>query len=223
MIRKLKIWILWIVTLAMTNGCDDRVTQVSREAANRQAKQNTVMAELHQQVTAGTHELVAADAKARSEIVGVHRDLQSKHARLDTGWSALAAERRQIASERRTESVLAPFVPFLGGTLLVIILLGFCWYPVGNAHPNDSRDFRLEDFLVREIVPDEPPLLGGDKDRHGRGASALRESRPKEQSYADSVHRQQRRRLRELHRQPHGMTVGELSNAKSGRPRPATI
>jgi hypothetical protein len=166
MVRKLKMWILWIATLIVTSGCDDRVTQVAREAANRQAQQNTVMAELHQEVATGTRELVAADAKARGDIVGVHHDLQSERARLDTGWNALETERRQIASQRRTESLLGPLVPLIAGTVLVIVLLGFCWSAVGAAHTSDSRDCRLEDFLVREILPDEtPPLLFGVKDR----------------------------------------------------------
>ena len=97
MVRKLKMRILWTTTLAAMGGCDDRVTQVAREAANRQAQQNTVMAELHQEVAAGTRELVAADAKARGDIVGVHHDLQSDSPdphRLE----CTRTERQQIAS-----------------------------------------------------------------------------------------------------------------------------
>jgi hypothetical protein len=178
MFRKLKMWILWIVTVIAIAGCDDRVTQVAREAANRQAQQNTVMAELHQQVATGTRELVAADAKARGDIVGVHHDLQSERARLDTGWNALETERRQIASQRRTESFLAPLVPLITGSVLVIVLLGFCWYAVGAAHSSESRDFMLEDFLVREILPDEPSLLFGDPAREPLMGPAGTDHRP---------------------------------------------
>jgi hypothetical protein len=161
MYRKLKVWILWIATLAATSGCDSRVTQVAREAANRQAQQNTVMAELHQEVAAGTHELVAADAKARGDIVGVHHDLQSERTRLDTGWSALETEWRQIASQRRTDSFLTALAPLLTGGVLVILLLGFCWYALGKSHSSNGRDFVLDDFLIREIVPNEPVLFRG--------------------------------------------------------------
>ena len=45
MVHNLKTWILGIAILAALSGCNDRVTQVAREAANRQAQQNTVMAE----------------------------------------------------------------------------------------------------------------------------------------------------------------------------------
>ena len=169
MFQKLKMWILWTTTLAALSGCDGRVTQVAREAANRQAQQNTVMAELHQEVAAGTHELVAADAKARGDIVGVHHDLQSERTRLDTGWSALETERQQIASQRRTDSFLTALAPLLTGGVLVIVLLGFCWYAVGKSHSSDGRDFVLDDFLIREILPDEPPLLvGADREQLAR-------------------------------------------------------
>src|SRR5215212_1731394 len=90
-------WTLWIALIGVTSGCDDRPTQIAREAANRQAQQNTAMSELNKQVAGGTRELVAADAQARKEIVGVHRDLQTERTRLDTAWGALEKERQHIA------------------------------------------------------------------------------------------------------------------------------
>jgi hypothetical protein len=53
-----------------SSGCDERVAQVAREAADRQAQQNQSMAELQGHVAAGTRKLVEADAQARQEIVG---------------------------------------------------------------------------------------------------------------------------------------------------------
>ena len=114
--------------LAVTHGCDDRATQIAREAADRQAQQNTAMAELNKEVASGTHQLVEADAQARKEIVGVHHDLQAERTRLDSGWNELEGERRQIAGQRRTESMLVPVTTLVGGGLLVVVLLGFCWY-----------------------------------------------------------------------------------------------
>src|SRR3954454_13340430 len=99
-----KTWILSITLFAATHGCDDKATQIAREAADRQAQQNTEMAQVNKEVAAGSHQLVEADAKARQEIVGVHRDLQAERSRLDSGWSELQADRRAIISELRTES-----------------------------------------------------------------------------------------------------------------------
>src|SRR3954447_14007693 len=113
-----KTLILSITLLAATNGCDDRVSQIAREAADRQAQQNTEMAQLNKEVASGSHQLVEADAKARQDIVGVHHDLQSERTRLDTSWSELESERREIAGQRRTESMLVSLSSAIGGVSL---------------------------------------------------------------------------------------------------------
>ena len=122
----------WIA-LILISGCDDRVAQVAREAADRQAQQNTEMARLNKEVASGSHQLVEADARARKEIVGVHHDLQGERQRLASGWDDLERERQQIASERRTESMLVPAAEIVGTVLVVSLLLGFCWYLLAAA------------------------------------------------------------------------------------------
>src|SRR4051794_23484157 len=92
-------WILWITVIGMMSGCDEDATQIAREAANRQAQQNTAMSELNKEVAGSTRELVAADSQARKEIVGVHHELQAERTRLDTGWDSLEKERQRIAAE----------------------------------------------------------------------------------------------------------------------------
>jgi hypothetical protein len=134
-------------------------TRIAREAADRQAQQNTAMAELNKEVAGGTRRLVGADAQARKEIVGVHRDLQAERSRLDTNWNALETERRQIAGQRRTESMLVPATQILGGTALAIVLLGFCWYALVASRRSDDTDAQLNELLIGEILPDGPPLL----------------------------------------------------------------
>ena len=114
--RNVTTWIGRIVLVILISGCDDRATQIAREAANRQAQQNTAMADLNKEVASGTHQLVEADAQARKEIVGVHHELQAERTRLDTGWNSLEQERRQIAGQRRTESMLVPVIQ-AGGLL----------------------------------------------------------------------------------------------------------
>ena len=137
----------WIaILIALTNGCDDRVTQVAREAADRQAQQNTAMANI-----------VEADAKARQEIVGVHRDLQAERTRLDTGWTALESDRKEIAGERRTESALALMTTIAGSILLTAVLLGFCWFVLIGAR-QDGASVELTELVVRELLLEQHPL-----------------------------------------------------------------
>jgi cobalamin biosynthesis Mg chelatase CobN len=147
--------ILSITLFAATNGCDDKATQIAREAADRQAQQNTEMAQLNKEVASGSHQLVEADAKARTEIVGVHHDLQAERERIDTSRSELESERREIAGQRRTESMLIP----VSGLLLLVVLLGFCWYALVASRRSENSDAQLTELLIQEIVPNEPSLL----------------------------------------------------------------
>jgi hypothetical protein len=160
-----KRWLLPILLpLLATGSCsDDRAVQISREAADRQAQQNTAMVNLQKEVASGSSKLVEADAQARKEIVGVHHDLQSERTRLDTSWKDLENERRQIAGQRRTESMLVSVCELLDGISLVLVLLGFCWYALVATRRGDETDALLNQLLVQEMLPDEPTrlVLGG--------------------------------------------------------------
>lgn len=153
---KLPIAIHWIVLTILISGCDDRAAQIAREAADRQAQQNTAMADLNKEVASGTHRLVEADAQARKEVVGVHRDLQAERARLDSGWGELERERRRIAGERRTESLLAPTVQTAGLLAVVALVLGFCWYALMKIRDKDELECSVTDFLIEEVFADKP-------------------------------------------------------------------
>ena len=152
---------LILILLTLMSGCDDAATRITREAADRQAQQNTAMAKLNQEVASGTHQLVAADAEARKEIVIVHHDLQAERSKLDSNWNSLEDERRELAGQRRTESWLSSMSSIIGGMLLTAMLLGFCWHAVFAATHGDSHA-ELNELLVAEITSDEPKLgIGG--------------------------------------------------------------
>lgn len=146
---------LIIVALIATMGCDNSATHIAREAADRQAQQNTTMAELNKEVAAGSHQLVEADAQARKEIVGVHRDLQAERSRLDTNWNTLEEERRDLAGQRRTESMLASMTQMIGVVALTAMLLGFCWYLLVAARRDDIIP-ELSDLLIQDLLTDAP-------------------------------------------------------------------
>jgi hypothetical protein len=148
--------IVWIVTVILINGCDDRTAQIAREAADRQAQQNTAMAELNKEVAGGTHRLVEADAQARKEIVGVHRDLQAERSRLDSGRDDLEQERRRIAGQRRNESLLAPTVQTTCLLAVVALVLGFCWYALMKVGQSGELESVATDLLFDEVLTDAP-------------------------------------------------------------------
>ncbi len=143
--------------MVVTSGCNDEVGGVAREAANRQAQQNTEMAQLNKEVASGTRGLVEADAQARKEIIGVHHELQSERSRLDAGRDVLEEERHLIADQRRTESMFVTLAQLCGGILLLIVLLGFCWYVLIAGRRNDDSHVALNELLVCEFLSKESP------------------------------------------------------------------
>jgi hypothetical protein len=149
---------LTLVLIAIV-GCDDAASRVAREAANRQAQQNTAMAELNKEVASGTHRLVEADSQARRDIIGVHHELQSERARLDAGRDALEQDRRRIASDRRTESLFASMAPIVGGTILLIVLLGFSWYALVAGRSADDSVPELSELLLDEVLAVDQPQI----------------------------------------------------------------
>jgi hypothetical protein len=151
--------IVGILLLTLASGCDERATQIAIEAADRQAQQNTAMAELNAEVADGTRRLVEADALARKEVLTAHRELQAERNRLESGWTVLDQDRRQIARLRQTESVFVPGITLIGGIAVVIVLLAFCWYAVVASRCNDDAAAELNELLICEFLADQPPLL----------------------------------------------------------------
>lgn len=47
----------------------------------------------------------------------------------------------------------------VGSLLLVVVLLGFCWYALVAVRHGDDTDAELNELLIHEILPDQPPLL----------------------------------------------------------------
>jgi hypothetical protein len=140
-------------------GCDDRATKIASEAADRQAQQNTVVTDLNKEVTSGSHQLVEADAKARQAIIGVHHDFEAERARLDQGWNQLENDRRELAGERRTDSILVVISKLGGAGLLVLGSLAFCWFVLIGAQRGNSY-VELNEFVLNEFLSDSPTVVG---------------------------------------------------------------
>ena len=142
-------------------GCSDsaEVARVATEAADRQAKQNEEMARVTGQVAEGSRKLVEADAAARKEIVGVHRDLQAERKTLGEQWNALEGERQSIAQDRRTESMLVPVAQAIGGLLLAVVVIGFCWSLLFGLRKTDGSDSDINELLLQEFAAEQPRLL----------------------------------------------------------------
>ena len=158
-------WIVSCHLVIVAVGCDERVAQVAREAADRQAEQNRTMAELHEEVAAGTRSLVEADSQARRELVAAQRELHVERNQLDRGRDALERERRAMAAERRTVSLLVPALESLGAVLVVLVVIGFSWYALVRLRSDDVADTELVELLVQELADEQLPRLPSDSNQ----------------------------------------------------------
>jgi hypothetical protein len=156
--------LLVVTTLSMLVGCEDddthkQVAIIATQAADRQAQQNTEMAQLNREVAEGTRRMVEADAEARKEIVSVHQELQAERATLTTGFDKLEVERKEIAQQRRTESMLVPAAKLIGSTCVVIAVLVFCISVIHGRRHDDAIEAELNNLLIQELTSDQPRLL----------------------------------------------------------------
>ncbi|MEX2306903.1 MAG: hypothetical protein WD738_04895 [Pirellulales bacterium] len=71
--------------------------------------------------------------------------------------------------------MLVPVTKLVGGLVLVVVLLGFCWYALMAGHRSDDAD-QLNEHLIQVILSDEPPLLSTSL----RRPSLIGQSRPDE-------------------------------------------
>jgi hypothetical protein len=184
-----------IVALVWTIGCDERVVEVAREAADRQAAQNEQMGELQKEVAYGTRSLVEADAAARKEIVGVHRDLQAERRQLGTSWNDLESQRQQVARQRRIESVLVPLAGAVTGVALLVVLLSFLRQLLASSQTTESIDAEFQNLLVEHVLAIEMRSA----DVIGQGSEARIPIAPTESTATSST--PSKRESGHLHRQ----------------------
>ena len=147
-------WILLLFGpfLALLGGCasDERVVTVAREAADRQAQQSDHLAET-----------VRAETQAHQEMARLQRDMQAHQAEIGRQRDALEAERREIAQQRRTESLLAPMMESFGLLLAVALVLGFCWSLLIGLHREGEPEHTAvaNELLLQELILQQPEAL----------------------------------------------------------------
>lgn len=150
--KPLKLLPMLLVTILVT-GCQSesaRVSRIAEQAMHQQSQQNEEMARLNREVTAATERLVEADAESRREILTAHQSLTQQR-------DALEEERREIASQRVQESLLAPLLWSLGTLTLCLIPVAVAVL-VLRQHTTDETEC-LNNVLIDELVTDQPRLL----------------------------------------------------------------
>jgi len=162
--------------MLMTTGCsdpgDERLAEMSRQSSREQARQNERSAEQNRQIAAASRHLVEQDARARKALIETHADLQkSLHAErtgIDRQREELEQERREIATQRHRDPIIAAVLTDIGLTLACLLPLLLAAYVLYSLNHSGSESEVLTELLIQEMTakpsqrllpPDAPPRL----------------------------------------------------------------
>ena len=143
-------------------GCDEdpnrHLAEMTEKYIERQAAQGRQMAELQHEVAKGARRLVEADAETREDMVALQREVQGELAELGRQRDLLEDERRQLATSRYRDPIIAAAVTDIGFTLACLLPLVVCWYFLhGRVEPADDQ--AVVEVLLEDLVIDKPLLL----------------------------------------------------------------
>ena len=155
--------ILLLLAILGCNNSDDRLVELSREHAVRQAETQRQMIDLQKEVAEGSRQLVQSDAKAREELTGLQRNLRSDQAEIHHGRDQLETERREIAAQRYRDPIVAAILTDIGIVLACMLPLVLCGYVLWSAYRAGESDSAVAELLVQEMVASEPRLLLSDR------------------------------------------------------------
>jgi hypothetical protein len=158
--RASPIWTTLIPVLFAAIGCnsgDERLIDLSRQSADRQAEQNRLVETNNQQVIDATTKLVEADAQGRKENIELHRQIEAERSGVNQQRDALEQDRRQVADQRNRDPIIAEAILAAAGLIAAILPLAVCVNLLrGLFHKSD--DEAMAEVLIQELVAQRPLL-----------------------------------------------------------------
>ena len=154
------IWIALLLLALIGIGCssgDKRLVELSRESTNRQAEQNRLVENNNHEVLEATNRLVEADAKSRTENNDLHRQIEAERSGVNEQRDALEQERRQIASERTRDPIIADSIQAAAGLIAAILPLLICLFLLRGLFQRPV-DETLAEVLIEDLVSQHPLL-----------------------------------------------------------------
>ena len=99
-------------------GCSDdpRLAELAKETNRQQAQQNQEMAKLNREVAEGSKRVVQASAQATDKMLAMEKQLHDNH-------DDLEAERKELAHDRKTDSLFGTFLVTAAGLVAVSLPL----------------------------------------------------------------------------------------------------
>jgi hypothetical protein len=144
-------------------GCnsspDERLVDMAKSHEKSQAEQSQQMARMEHAIAEGSRKLVEADAKARQELTTIQHELRSDQADIGHQRDQLENERREIATQRNRDPIVAAAITNVGLVLACLLPLLVCIYVLWCVGRKGDSDAAVTDLLVQELVSERPMLL----------------------------------------------------------------
>jgi len=145
--------------MAFAIGCDEEeLLELAKRHNLSEQERSRLMAELHGKVAEGSSEMVASDAVARQEMMTLHREVQSERAEFGKQRDALELDRKELAAERKRDSLTASAILSLGTLAACLTPLAICWYLL-RSPSGESDDSQVAELLLSDVIAAHPVLL----------------------------------------------------------------
>ena len=141
-----------IVVIAI--GCQndsDRVSELATRHATQQAELSRETVKLQAELIEGTHQLVEADAQARRDFLELEGKLDVQRAELGRRHDDLEHERREIATQRFRDPIVANAVIAVGTLLACLIPMLLAGYLL-RCQLGEQDDHTATEILLDEIA-----------------------------------------------------------------------
>ena len=167
-----------IAIIVIAIGCrsdSDRVAELASRHATEQAELSRETVKLQAELIEGTHQLVEADAQARRDFLELEGKLDDQRAELGRRHDDLEEERRDIATQRYRDPIVANAVIAVGSVLACLLPLLLAGYLL-RCQLCEPEDHAATEILLDEIVATHPALVASGRPMidHSPGTSVPR-------------------------------------------------
>jgi hypothetical protein len=144
-----------VVALAVAAGCGEggqgeRLARMAEQSTYEQSAQNQRVTQAHAELAEGSKRLVDADAQARREFAQLQEKLRQDQANLGEQRTALEAERKTIATERRQDSAVGSSVVAFAILLACLAPLVLAGMALAASQRSSTQD-EVGEVLIEEL------------------------------------------------------------------------
>ena len=158
---KQKMAMVLAVVVLVIAGCRDdenkRLADQAERNLERQSAQELRNMEVHREVAEGTKRLVEADASAREEVIGLHRDVQAERFEIGKQRDQIETERREIAATRNRDPLVAESIKSFGMMIAISVVLVITLQILRQSDEPD-QNAAIAELLVEDLCSPSPKL-----------------------------------------------------------------